>query len=129
MKNFLTFNVPLNFLYFLSTCNGTLDVEWRTNFNRHVPAEELRSRCKCLASPAVRYLNKNNKNKIKKIKVDLNYRADRYHWNNLSGYVKFKDGEKSAFIELKIPCESDLCFEEENVGLELVRTRGTLSKI
>ena len=49
----------VQFLYPLSTCNGTLDVEWRTNFNRHVPAEELRSRCKCLASPAVRYSNQN----------------------------------------------------------------------
>ena len=66
MRNFLTLNVPLIFLYYFSTCNGTLDVEWRTNFNRHVPAEELRSRCKCLASPAVRYLNKKKTRKIKK---------------------------------------------------------------
>jgi len=100
-------NPTRTFIVNRNTTKGYCDVYWETAFNRHVATSELRNFCECLQAPC----------------VDLNFRLDKYYWNQQSGSVRFKEGEKTAAIELKIPCKSDLCFPEESVELVLREPR------
>ena len=90
-----------------STTKNSLNVQWKTSFNRYIDQAELRSKCHCLSAPC----------------IDIGFRLDKYYWNQQTGSVRFEDGSDRAIIDVKIPCNSDLCFPKEDVVLELREPR------